>query len=473
MRMGWTRHTWLVAALGMAGGCSSGSAPELDAGVDGGVDAAVALPWDKGLPSTSSLYPQRRGWRDVRGIVHLHSVYSHDACDGRPREGGMPSQPCHDHLRSALCQTRQDFTMLTDHDDSMADGAWDDLFLPRPGDEPVLVGGKHVASWLGCEGSGHRVLLQIGSENETMPLGLEGHVSDDLVQRHALLNGTDAVAVAALRAQGALIAFAHTESKSLELLRQAGAEAVEIYNLHASLDPKIRTAMGMDAAAHLVRIGPFLQNRPDGPEPDLAFLAVAEDLPAELTKWNTLLSEGRRVTGTAGSDAHENALQQPMADGERGDSYRRVMRWFSNHLLVSAVTPADVKQALRSGRGYALFELLGPAQGFDVRAEANGVVTELGGEVALAESPVIVVDPPRTVGGEALLVRLVLADRPEGSVVATSDGTAPLRYSPTKPGAYRVEVRMTPHHLRPYLAGADKQLVREMPWIYANPIWVN
>ena len=432
----------------------------------------MAGSWEKGLAATSDLYPARRGLRDVRGIVHLHSIYSHDACDGRPREGGVPSQPCHDNLRAALCKTRQDYAMLTDHDDAMADARWEDLFVPRAGDEKVLLDGKHVASWLACAGESHRVLLQVGGENDSMPLGLEAHVSDDVKKRHDLMNGTDAASFDAFRANGAIVAFAHTESKSLELLRAARAEAVEIYNLHANLDPKIRTLMGMDPTAAIVRLGPFLQNRPDGPEPDLAFIALAEELPAEITKWNTLLSEGRRVTGTAGSDAHENTLQAPMADGERGDGYRRVLRWFSNHLLVAELTPRAIKDALRAGRGYALFEVLGAARGFDVRAEAAGKVVELGGEVALAASPVLIVEPPQVGSGSTLRVRVVLADRAEGTEVASGDGTQKLTFAPTKAGAYRVEVRMTPHHLRPYMAGAEKQLLRELPWIYTNAIWI-
>ena len=35
-----------------------------------------------------------------------------------------------------------------------------------------------------------------------------------------------------------------------------------------------------------------------------------------------------------------------MSDGERVDSYRRMMRWFSNWLLVTDVDPAGVKEAL-------------------------------------------------------------------------------------------------------------------------------
>jgi hypothetical protein len=38
-------------------------------------------------------------------------------------------------------------------------------------------------------------------------------------------------------------------------------------------------------------------------------------------------------------------------------------------------------------------------------------------------------------------------------------------------GVYRVEVRMVPEHARAYLPGME-QLVRDVPWIYGNPIRV-
>ena len=103
-------------------------------------DLSVSYPpppwvWERGLPATSTLYPVRRGLRDVRGIIHLHSVSSHDACDGNPRPKNMRAMPCYTDLRDGLCGTRQDYAMLTDHDDNMADQDWEELFTPMDGDE--------------------------------------------------------------------------------------------------------------------------------------------------------------------------------------------------------------------------------------------------------------------------------------------------------------------------------------------------
>ncbi len=71
--------------------------------------------WDPGLPATSSLYEARRGLRTVRGPIHIHSPYSHDACDGHGFADGQLDQACLDDFRHGICTTHQDFVMLTDH----------------------------------------------------------------------------------------------------------------------------------------------------------------------------------------------------------------------------------------------------------------------------------------------------------------------------------------------------------------------
>ena len=75
-----------------------------------------------------------------------------------------------------------------------------------------------------------------------------------------------------------------------------------------------------------------------------------------LDRWDTLLAEGRRVVGTGGCDAHENAFPQLLTDGERADSYRRMMSWITNHLLVDEHTPAAYESALAEGRVFEFFE---------------------------------------------------------------------------------------------------------------------
>src|ERR1051326_3196353 len=77
--------------------------------------------WNAGLVD-SSVMQGARDWQFARGIIHLPSPYSYDACDNRPREtSGEVKEDCLLELREALCKTKMDFAALTDHDSSLAD----------------------------------------------------------------------------------------------------------------------------------------------------------------------------------------------------------------------------------------------------------------------------------------------------------------------------------------------------------------
>src|SRR5690606_40586739 len=135
-------------------------------------------------------------------------------------------------------------------------------------------------------------------------------------------------------------------------------------------DPDIRRDyLGLDSAGAIAAAVEFADTNEGGPEPDLALLGFLAPNEPALTRWNELLAGGTKVPATAGSDAHENALPVMLADGERGDSYRRVLRWFSNVVLVADPRdPAQIEAALAAGRMFAVFEALGTPDGFRVAA---------------------------------------------------------------------------------------------------------
>ena len=59
--------------------------------------------------------------------------------------------------------------------------------------------------------------------------------------------------------------------------------------------------------------------------------------------------------------------------------------------------------------------------------------------------------------------------------VATGTGSPSrtLEVELTRPGAYRVEISIIPRHLGPYLRDLGTEYAdHELPWIYANPIYV-
>ncbi len=447
-------------------------------------DATPARPtWDPALPPSATL-GERRGLHPARGIIHLHSPYSHDACDGRPRAlDGTVDEQCLLDLRAALCRTRIDFAALTDHDDSMADEPWGpELFLFRSGDELVpAADGTPIASRLRCpdDAGDHETLIFVGGENDLMPVLLDHHPPGDVAARHDAYNASDAAAVLHFREQGGLTFVAHTEGRAPGELIPLAPDGVEIFNLHAAIDPDIRRDdLGLDGSEAFRRVIDFADSSlADPPEPDLAFLAfLAENAPS-IARWEELLLAGQRVLGTAGTDAHQNALPIILRDGERGDSYRRMLRWFGNIALVT--TPGDpvaVEAALAARRTFVVFEVLGTPVGFDFHAAtSDGSIVEIGGDAPVgaelvAVTPALLAPDDRFLA-PTLTTRLLRVDA--AGAVLLAEGTGEVRAAIDRPGVYRAEVRMIPHHLAPLLGTLAPRGYAEIEqvWIYANPIY--
>ena len=401
---------------------------------DAGADAAVALPpWHKDLPDAEGAMGGHRGLVPARGVVHLHSPYSHDACDNQPRdeETLAVDEDCLADLRAALCANRMDYAALTDHDDSMADEDFATLFATRGDDELVTGDGDALlASRLACD-DGRKVLLAVGGENALMPIMLDRHPPGSIPERHEVYDGADATAVAAYHAAGGLAWVAHTESRPIEHLRDIAPDGIELHNLHANLDPDIRVAyLGLDASGALTGIAAFADTSDDGPEPDLALLSFLEPSGPALARWTELLGDGRRVVATAGTDAHQNALPILLRDGERGDSYRRMLRWFSNVVLVADRTdPAQIEAALAAGRAFVAFEILGTPVGFDVHASGPGDLSAEHGAQLLASdgatqevSVPTVWDLDASLPAPAIRARILRIDADGETEIAAGDG---------------------------------------------------
>ncbi len=460
-----------------SGGSGSGSTDTGTATDDTGGDstgASVEPVWAPGVVYPSSRQVDGRGFVDLRGLVHTHSPYSHDACDGEPRDdnGDLDAQ-CVADWRRDVCKVEHDFIFLTDHLESFADSEFPDVLHYDAARGDVLVDrGGPVANWVGCVGEDETVaptLVMAGCEAELMPVGLEGHAPG----RGSTYGDRSAASIAELTAQGAHTFVAHTEDFTPEELLDLPLTGFEMYNLHANL---------------LLQLGPALTllNMIDTPEQlphsDLIVMPLFSEDPRYLQTWGTVLARGGRRVTTMGTDAHRNTFPEPLPDGERVDSFRRMMQWFSNHLKV--VPEADgswddrhVKDALGAGRLYGAFEYMGYPAGFDTWIEAGADVVDMGAEVSLSAAPEIVVARPRVarLDPEATppdITLHVLVAR-EGGFDEVASGQGPqLRFSPSLPGAYRVEVRITPRHLAGWLGAYEDLATQARPWIYANPFYV-
>ncbi len=426
-------------------------------------------PWDPGLPSLEgSSSPEGYEWG--RGIIHLHSPWSHDACDGA-YEDGESIEACLDDFRAAICTNSLDFVFVTDHPSYAAYKSIEQLLWFEGDDTMLYEDGNPVANEMVCP-EGQTPIYMPGFEDALMPVGVTRHFSDDLDERHELYNNYDGETVEALTEMGAVVLVAHTEHRDLQVLSglaEHGLAGVEMFNLHAMVDPNKRSEdLGLDPTSWLTDAAPFTS--PDGTaEPDLMFLAFYQEQAVSVEIWDDLSALGATV-GVAGTDAHQNVIDLKLRDGERLDSYRRMIRWFSNWLLVKEDTPTGYREALSSGRAYAVFEALGTPVGMDVSVLSDGERVEVGGEGKVGDvmtviCPILSYDSPQGL------------NHPTIEAVIYRDSVELVRgcgeHILVDAGVYRVVFEITPHHLAGFMGEVADSFVRPFPWIYANPFRVH
>ena len=407
---------------------------------------------------TGEVTPAADGWVWARGLIHMHSPFSHDACDGDPRPGGVYDLDCLGDLRRGMCFDRHDFVFLTDHSGSFAElDTLEAVLWLQEGDEAIAGpdGGPVGARWA-CP-DGHRVLVTAGFESDLMPVMLQRKPPA------ALHRGEDAETARTLRDDyGAVVLQAHLEDRDVEQLRSIGLDGAEIYNLHANVDPR-----GLYWNELVAALRDWLPAGFEGGHPDLAFLAVVRPIEPSVRAWDTLLPT-QRLTGFAGSDIHQNTNILPTHDGERLDSYRRFGGWFSNYLLVRERTLPELRAALLEGRVVVAFDALGHPFGLDYAAHtADDDRVEMGEATPFAAGTRLrfTVDSP-----DPLAVRLYRVDEAGTTLVLETDG--PFEHTPEAPGAYRVEVWRTPVSLAPELGIVAEIFVRPAIWLYTNPVYV-
>lgn len=421
-----------------------------------------------------------RGYRVARSIIHLHSPYSHDACDNNPMPGGVLDENCYQALRYALCELHIDFAQLTDHPAHMDEYEFSDLLLVRPGDIVEQGPFGPVANHLACD-NGAQPLLSVGFEDELMPYGMERHLAPDQPTRDQLYNDNSPGTVALLQGNAnAVTGVAHTESKDTSYLLGLGMDSIEIYNIHANIDPKLRPLLGLPSLDGAIALLPYILNPPSVPVPDLSFLSYFKLTPIYFEKWNTLIGAGKHVLGTAGNDSHQNVLPLTAPDGERMDSHRRILKWVSNHLLVHDVSLAEMKDAAHHERSFVVIEGLGSPVGADFYATAGASTIGMGETGALVPGyttihvPLPTLHPSAPAGGptDEITIKLkrVLPGGQDETVATSTD--ASLAFAPTEPGAYRAEIWMVPNHLTPYLGPTPETYLVATPWILTNHLYL-
>ncbi|MBI3267504.1 MAG: hypothetical protein HYZ53_00665 [Planctomycetes bacterium] len=184
--------------------------------------------------------------RDYQGVMHCHSLYSHD------------SKGTQEEIIAAAARADIDFILMTDH----------------PSEFSLS---KGLKGWHG------RTYFLVGAEVEHW-LGID--------MRRPCQGHSTAEALRDLQEQDALAFVAHPESfPAYEL---PGYQGMEIYNIHADLmDENV-----VKLAAKLPRLLA---------DPSWVLPLILTPPTANLRKWDDL-NQKRRVVGIAGNDSHQNVV---------------------------------------------------------------------------------------------------------------------------------------------------------------------
>jgi hypothetical protein len=445
--------------------------------------ACADRPVSPGLLRTSEL-GSLRGLLPVRAITHFHTPYSFDACDGKGiAADGTPNAACWDHARAAFCENHINYIFATDHTDRMAETSFQDLVLLRSGDTLLLSGTEPVGNRIACA-DGFAPVLSPGLEGKWLALGMQRHVPGDLATRQAVYGAEDAASKASLENDaGALVAVPHTESRDFANLLALAPQAIEIYNLHANLDPKIRKKyLGRPPFEKLGAFINFLADPYKELNPDYLFLDFIEFNSVYFETWNRLLAAGLPVTGIGGLDSHENIFPQKAADGERLDQHRRMTRFINNFVLTNADDSTSVKSAIAAGRVYFVVEGLGTPTlpDFHGTVAGSGATIEMGGTMTPgADASELSFSVPSVhasfpgMGAEEkpqIRAELIRVDSNARETVVAR-GSSAISYLDPPAGHYRVQVWIRPKHLKDFLFDEDRGN-EEFLWIIGNPIRV-
>lgn len=238
--------------------------------------------------------PQARPLRDFRGIIHCHSLHSHD------------SKGTYEEILAAAKAAGIDFVLMTDHPPK------DDEARPlREGWNGVRDGVLFVR---GAEYAGQHLLA----------LGIREPARGDVRAR-----------IKAIHAQGGLAVISHPEEVT-DWDAFAEADAIEVYNVHAAFKRRQRDPRFLSQVLKTLK-----------EDPERGFEPLRELDPAIVAKWQEL-----KKPGLAANDAHQNVN----LFGLQLDPYPRAFRFVTTHVLAEELSERAVLDAIRRGRCYVRFE---------------------------------------------------------------------------------------------------------------------
>ena len=350
-------------------------------------------------------------YSEYKGVMHVHSFL------------GGHSRGSFTDIIAAARANQLDFVVMTEHAERDIDTAA--MTLKGMYGGVVFINGNEVST-----AAGDRLLI----------------VPGDTTTRDSDKLATTEVAAKA-KARGALALVAYPEQfKSWD----GGAfDGVEVFNVYSNAR-QINPVFAVFDVLWSQRAYPALLFATFYARPD-----------ENLRKWDAALAR-RRLTATAGNDAHSNiGLSVNDSSGKtlvglQLDPYETSFRLVRLHVLTprgEALTNERLIEAVRLGHCFVGFDVLGDTTGFGFTAENTSGTHIQGDEIKLQPNTRLRIDLP--VSGRVVLLK-------NGERWIDENGVTSKTVDVTEAGVYRVEV---------YLPQLGKP-VGEQPWIISNPIYV-
>ena len=195
--------------------------------------------------------------------------------------------------------------------------------------------------------------------------------------------------------------------------------------------------------------------------PDLLFALYFERPSENLKEWDQLLAQ-RKLTATAGNDAHANvglSLRDSSGKTLAGiqlDPYATSFRLVRLHVLADPIKALDAGQlldAIKAGHCFIGFDLFGDTSGFKFEVVTPTETKSQGDEILLHNDIRLRVHTPTA-------TRVVVFK--DGSPILNESGVTTKEIRVTQRGVYRVEV---------YLPQIER-IIGQKPWIISNPIYI-
>lgn len=229
-----------------------------------------------------------------------------------------------------------------------------------------------------------------------------------------------------------------------------GFDGIEAYSLH----------INFKRANVFAAVGDVLWSFKSYPETTIASYLRRND---EYLAMYDKVAAGQRLLLTAGADAHSNKGYYLFADDEgnkhlgfKVDPYETIFRVVRMHVLLESGTPLtreSIIEALRRGRTFVGFDVLGDTAGFRFWAESGSDRRIMGDEIAIGAGLKLLAATPQP-------SRMVVLRN--GEKIAEFPNMASISLNITESGTYRVEA---------YLDRLGEPFDRA-PWIMSNPIYV-